>query len=47
MQILDLYHHRGNEVYPVSHKSQTKVYINLHPDTFLPSIRSSIVLVKQ
>lgn len=44
-QILDLYHQRENEVYPVSHKSQTKVYINLCPDTFLPSIRSSIVLV--
>lgn len=45
MQTLDLYHQRENEVYPVSHKSQTKVYINLRPDTFLPSIRSSIVLV--
>lgn len=44
-QILDLYHQSKNEVYPVSHKSQTKVYINLRPDTFLPSIRSSIVLV--
>jgi len=43
--ILDSYHQIENEVYPVSHKSQTKEHINLHPDTFLPSIRFSIVLV--